>query len=255
MIFVLCKRLQTTKFSPEGDFFVEIHGPSIGIGAGIASVVIVAAFFAFNNLFDEPELVLEPLDDFEADPKPLTLVVFTSNGSPYFGDPSAPITLVEFGDYQCFFCNKFFHETEPTLFKDYVETGKVKVIFKDYTIIGPDSLIAANAAHCADDQGKFWNYHDILYSNWTGENNGWAASENLFRFANELELDMEKFSVCMTELRHQVIIEGSNQDAKTLGLTGTPGFFVIGPDNKITKISGAQPYAVFQQIFDSELQK
>jgi protein-disulfide isomerase len=233
-----------------------IHAPSMAIGAGIASIAIIVAFLAFNTLGNEPELVVEPTPTIqESGPAKITAATFMENGSPILGDPNAPVTLVEFGDYQCYFCNQFFHTTEGELFKNYVETGKVKVIFKDYTIIGPDSVTAAHAAHCADEQGQFWKYHDTLYNNWNGENNGWASSENLLRFASDIGLDIDQFSQCMIDSKHTPIIVNSNQDAKDLGLTGTPAFFVIGPDNKVTKIGGAQPYDVFERIFNSELKK
>jgi protein-disulfide isomerase len=233
-----------------------IHVTSLAIGAGIASVAIIVAFLAFDIFDDEPELAIEPTPTIqESGPAKITAATFMENGSPILGDPNAPVTLVEFGDYQCYFCNQFFHTTENDLFKNYVETGKVKVIFKDYTIIGPDSVTAAHAAHCADDQGLFWKYHDTLYNNWDGENNGWASSENLFQFAGDAGLDTGEFSKCMIDSKHTSIIVNSNQDAKDLGLTGTPAFFIIGPDNKVTKIGGAQPYDVFERIFNSELEK
>jgi protein-disulfide isomerase len=114
---------------------------------------------------------------------------------------------------------------------------------------------AAHAAHCANEEGKFWEYHDILYNNWTGENNGWASSENLLKFAKEIGLDTDNFSECMLDVRYQDMIIASNNDAKSLGLDGTPGFFIIGPDNEVTRISGAQSYDVFKRAFDSELNK
>jgi len=234
---------------------VIIHGPSVGIGAGIAAVVIIAVFFGFSSIINQPEIALVPTEIPESEPSEVTLSVFTANGSPVLGNLDAPITLVEFGDYQCFFCNKFFHDTEERLFQNYVDTGKVKVIFKDFTIIGPDSINAAHGAHCANEQEKFWEYHDILYNNWTGENNGWAASENLLAFANQINLDIVEWSQCMLDKRYQQTITSSSNDARTLGLTGTPGFFVIGPDNAVTKIPGAQPYDVFEKIFESELAK
>jgi protein-disulfide isomerase len=234
---------------------VIIHGPSVGIGAGIAAVVITAVFFGFSSITNQPEIALEPAEIPQPEASDVTLSVFTANASPILGSVDAPITLVEFGDYQCFFCNKFFHDTEEELFQNYVDTGKVKVIFKDFTIIGPDSINAAHGAHCANEQEKFWEYHDILYNNWDGENNGWAASENLLGFAQEINLDIDEWSQCMLDERHQQKITSSNNDARTLGLTGTPGFFVIGPDNYVTKIGGAQPYEVFEQIFESELAK
>ena len=233
-----------------------IHIPSLAIGAGIASVAIIVTFLAFDTFNAESELTMEPAPvTQESGPAKITMTTFMENGSPILGDLNAPITLVEFGDYQCYFCNQFFHTTEDKLFKNYVDTGKVKVIFKDYTIIGPDSIAAAHAAHCADDQGKFWEYHDTLYDHWTGENNGWASSENLLQFAGDVGLDIDEFSNCMLNSKYTSIIVNSNQDAKDLGLTGTPAFFIIGPDNKITKIGGAQPYDVFERIFNSELEK
>ena len=232
-----------------------LHGPSLGIGAGITAVVIVVVFFGMSTFGQEKELVLEEAEIPNTTSQEIGLSVFTENGSPYLGDPNAPITLVEFGDYQCFFCNKYFHDTEQKLLENYVDTGKVKIIFKDFTIIGPDSITAAHAAHCADDQDLFWEYHDTLYNNWNGENNGWASSENLLRMAQDVGLDIDEFTGCMLNEIHTQIISASNADARTLGLTGTPGFFVISPNNQVTKIPGAQPFDVFQKIFDSELEK
>ncbi len=234
---------------------MNLHGPSLGIGAGIAAVAIFVTFLAFDNIADEKELVLEQSEDIQPDPQRIGLEVFTENGSPYLGDPNAPITLIEFGDYQCHFCNVYFHNTEHEILSNYVETGKVKIIFKDYTIIGPDSVTAAHASHCADDQGKFWEYHNILYNNWTGENNGWASYENLFVFAQDVGLSIDEFTECMLNEIHDSVITQSNSDARILELTGTPSFFVIGKDNVVTKIHGAQPYENFKGIFDSELEK
>jgi len=246
---------------------MNIHGPSLGIGAGITVISILAAFFAMDTLDSSNQpLVFEKQpatspDSVPSQPKPTAQPeknerydskVFTANGSPYLGDKNAPLTLIEFGDYQCFFCNKFFHDTEHGILENYVKTGKVKIIFKDYTIIGKDSVTAAHGAHCAEDQGQFWEFHDTLYNNWNGENNGWASSENVHGFAQTLNLDMEKFSECMQNKSHQTKIDMSVQDAQKLGLTGTPAFFLIGSDNQVTKISGAQPYEVFQRLFDEE---
>ncbi|MFB5638550.1 MAG: thioredoxin domain-containing protein, partial [Nitrosarchaeum sp.] len=118
-----------------------LHPLSLAIGAGIASIVIVGGFLTFSILNEEPELTTKPTPTIqESGPAKVTMATFLDNGSPVLGNPNAPVTLVEFGDYQCYFCNQFFHTTESNLFKNYVETGKVKVIFKDFTIIGPDSI-------------------------------------------------------------------------------------------------------------------
>jgi protein-disulfide isomerase len=242
---------------------LNIHGPSLGIGAAIAVVSILGTFFVTGLDFSNESMKNQELDDTlkksapiqEKDNSRVALSLFAAQASIPLGSPNASVTIVEFGDYQCFFCNKFFHSTEQEIVKNYVDTGKVKIIFKDFTIIGQDSVNAANATHCANEEGKFWEYHDILYNNWTGENNGWASLENLAKFAREVGLDEASFDTCMKEQRYFSVIDASNADARTLGLTGTPGFFVIGPDNSIAKIGGAQPYEVFEKTIESQLEK
>ena len=232
-----------------------LHAPSLAIGAIIASITITLVIFGFNNSSNEIELSIEPTPEMDQiGPKKITMDTFLSNGSPILGDPDAPITLVEFGDYQCHYCNVFFQSIEKDIVKNYVDTGKVKIIFKDYNIIGEDSVKASQGAHCANDQGLFWEYHDILYSNWTGENNGWASSENLAIFAQQIGLNMDKWSECMNKGSHSQIILKSNDDARTLQLTGTPAFFIINSEGEVSKLFGAQPFEVFKRIFDEQLE-
>jgi len=232
-----------------------IHAPSLAIGAIIASITITLVIFGFNNSSNEIELSIEPTPKMDQiGPEKITMDTFLSNGSPILGDPNAPITLVEFGDYQCHYCNVFFQSIEKDILKNYVDTGKVKIIFKDYNIIGEDSVIASQGAHCANDQGLFWEYHDILYSHWTGENNGWASSENLAIFAQQIGLNMDKWSECMNKGSHSQIILKSNDDARTLQLTGTPAFFIINSEGEVSKLFGAQPFEVFKKIFDEKLE-
>ena len=133
-------------------------------------------------------------------------------------------------------------------------TGKVNVIFKDYTIIGQDSINAAHAAHCAGEQGKFWQYHNTLFDNWAGENNGWANQENLVKFAQQVELDMNEFTQCNLQEKYTKIISTCNTDAQTLGITRTPAFYVISMNGRLLQqIQGAQPYYLFAKIFYSIL--
>lgn len=232
-----------------------IHAPSLAIGAIIASITITLVIFGVNNSSNEIELSIEPTPEMDQiGPKKITMDTFLSNGSPILGDPNAPITLVEFGDYQCHYCNVFFQSIEKDILKNYVDTGKVKIIFKDYNIIGEDSVKASQGAHCANDQGLFWEYHDTLYSHWTGENNGWASSENLAIFAQQIGLDTNEWSECMKKGSHSQIILKSNDDARALELTGTPAFFIINSEGKVTKLFGAQPFEVFKKIFDNQLE-
>ena len=232
----------------------RIHLPSLAIGAGIAVACIFCGVLMVNMINSETTPVLAETPQKQTEiTKIQSLSVFTDNASPILGNPNAPITMVEFGDYQCTFCSKFFHETENSIITNYIKTGKVKILFKDYIILGQDSRNAANAAHCANDQKLFWEYHSMLYNNWAGENTGWADLAHLHEFANTLGLDMDVFSTCMSDLKWNELVNLSSKDGQKLGVSGTPTFFVIDQNNDVIKIVGAQHYDVFKQIFDSVL--
>ena len=232
----------------------RIHLPSLAIGAGIAVACIFCGVLMVNMINSETTPVLAETPQKQTEiTKIQSLSVFTDNASPILGNPNAPITMVEFGDYQCTFCSKFFHETENPIITNYIKTGKVKVLFKDFIILGQDSRNAANAAHCANDQRLFWEYHSMLYNNWAGENTGWADLAHLHEFANTLGLDMDVFSTCMSDLKWNELVNLSSKDGQKLGVSGTPTFFVIDQNNDVIKIVGAQHYDVFKQIFDSVL--
>ena len=165
----------------------KIHAPSLAIGAVISGICIAVIIFGIENISDEPQQLIETqLVEEEIIPPEITIETFFANASPLLGNPNAPITLVEFGDYQCHFCNVYFQNIEPMIIENFVETGKVNVIFKDYTIIGPDSFDAAYGAHCASEQNRYWEYHNILFKNWAGENNGWAGKQNLVQYADDI---------------------------------------------------------------------
>ncbi len=232
-----------------------LHVPSLTIGAIISGICIAIVVFGIGDLTESSmPLVEKQLPEEQVEPVQITMDTFFENGSPILGNPNAEITVIEFGDYQCHFCNVYFQDTEHKIVENFVDTGKVKIIFKDFTIIGPDSVSAAHFAHCAGEQERFWEYHNILYNNWSGENNGWASNDNLLQFANEIDLDMNELKKCNNENRYKTLIESSNSDARSLGLTGTPAFFVIANGNA-QKIHGAQPYDVFENVFETLLEK
>ena len=235
---------------------LTIHWPSLGIGAVIAVACIFFGIMMANMVDTESTQILDEItiNEIGSIKKP-TFSSFTDNSSPILGDSNAPLTLIEFGDYQCTFCNKFFHETIESILTNYVETGKVKILFKDFIVVGQDSMHAANAAHCANDQQMFWQYHSILYNNWAGEGTGWVSSEQLNKFANTLGLDMDKFSNCVSELKWKKLVNASHDDGVALGVTATPTFFVIDQNKNVMKITGAQQYDVFKEVFDSSLEK
>ena len=236
-----------------------IHGPSIGIGASITAVCVFIVFFSLKGLDNiDQELIEKEITEVEyvQEPIQITRNTFIKNGSPILGNPNALITLVEFGDYQCHFCNVHFHNTQNKLLENYIITGDVNFIFKDFVIIGPDSFNAAHAAHCANEDQKYWEYHHILYSNWTGENNGWASKQNLEKYADAIKIDIQKFSECMNSNRYSDIINQSNNDANILGITGTPAFFIVDNTNdRVDALQGAQPYEIFEKVIDSILEK
>ena len=233
-----------------------VHWPSLGIGAGIAIACIFCGVLLVNMVDTESRQILDEItiNEVTTTKKP-TIGSFYNNASPILGDINAPLTLIEFGDYQCTFCKKFFHETEESIMMNYIETGKVKMLFKDFIVVNEDSVNAALAAHCANDQNMFWEYHSTLYNNWDGEGTGWASSEQLHQFASTLGLDMDKFSECMSQSKWKDLVHSSHADGRTLGVDATPTFFIIDQNNEVLKITGAQRYDIFQDVFDFLLEK
>ena len=177
--------------------------------------------------------------------------ISTAMGSPVLGDPSAPVTIVEFGDYQCHQCYNWFHNTKPAIVRDYVETGKANLVFVDLAFLGKDSPKAAQASYCAEDQGMYWEYHDALYNSQEPKiDGGWANVERLKAFAFVLGLDMELFESCLDSEKYSKRVQYNSQQARDNGVRGTPGFFIVGPDGQ-EKLGGAQPFSVFKQVLDS----
>ena len=200
----------------------------IGVAAGL--------FLAYNNESSEPE-------------NNLTKTKLIEGGSPILGNSSAPITILEWGDYQCTFCYRFHESTLRVLEKDYIETGKVKLVFKDFPLNGPDSVLAAEAAYCASDQGKYWQYHNELYKNWGGERTGWITRYTLEVFANTIGLDREKFNQCLDEHKYLDKVNTLHRFGQEIGIDATPSFLVFNND-KIIKIRGNQPLEVFLKTID-----
>ncbi len=176
--------------------------------------------------------------------------VSTAMGSPILGSDLAPITIIEFGDYQCEQCYKWYHNTKDSIVQNYIETGKANLIFVDFPILGRDSPKAAAATYCAEEQGKYWEYHDLLYNFQEGVDSGWANSERLKAFAFSLELDKELFDSCVDSGKFAKRVQFNTNEAKKQGATGTPTFIIVNSEGQ-QKIAGAQPYSIFQKVLDS----
>ena len=179
----------------------------------------------------------------------ITPAKLIENGSPFLGNPDAPITILEWGDYQCTFCYKFHQNTLQIINEDFIKTGKVKVVFKDFPLNGPDSKLAAEASYCAQDQEKYWQYHDEVYRNWGGERTGWITREALTEFAQVVNLDTEKFNKCLDDNKYESKVNSLYEFGNDIGIDATPSFLVFN-DEKIIKIRGNQPLEVFLKTFD-----
>jgi protein-disulfide isomerase len=176
------------------------------------------------------------------------------NGSPALGSESAPVTIVEFGDYQCEACYHWFHNTRDTLIDNYIETGKAKLVFVDLPFLGRDSPKAAQASYCAEDQGKYWKYHTMLYTFQDGQpDSGWADRDRLNSFAFSLDMNMDEFNDCMDSSKYAKRVKANYDEAVKNGVQQTPTFIIISQDGTTEKFAGAQPYSVFAATIEPML--
>ncbi len=191
----------------------------------------------------------------ESQVRDLSLSAVKSMGSPVYGNLSAPITIVEFGDFQCHFCGRFAKQTEPLLNTKYFQTGKVNFVFKHFVTHGSDSFNAALASQCANDQGKFWNYYNKLYLNQGEENSGWVSVENLKKFASEIpRIDKQKFNSCLDTQKYKSLIESDTNFAFGSGYQGTPTLIIENRDGTNKEVLvGAYPFPSLQVIINKKL--
>jgi protein-disulfide isomerase len=157
------------------------------------------------------------------------------------GSPDAPITIVEFSDFHCPYCGRFVKETLHPLLENY--DGKVKLVFRNYPILGQASALGALAGVCAKDQGKFWEFHDLMFANQQD-----LTRVAFLKYAEELSMDVETFTKCFDTQEHITEVQADFTYAQNLGITGTPAFFINGHF-----VSGAQPYSVFADMIDQQL--
>lgn len=171
------------------------------------------------------------------------------------GNLSSDITILEFGDYQCVHCAKFNQETKPLIVSKYVNPDKVKFIFKDYpindnTLNKNASTLAAKASYCANEQNRYWDYHDEIFKNWNGHNNKvWLNQSSLINYASNIGInDIEKFTQCINSDRYDKTITESYKSVRKIGFEGTPVFIILNNKTKdINIIDGAQPFEIFDQ--------
>ena len=176
------------------------------------------------------------------------IFAYLAKDGPSRGSDKAPVTLIEFSDFQCSFCRKFWQTTLPQIEKKYISTGKVKFVYRHFAILGKPSMAAAQAAECAGEQRKFWEYHDKLFAS--------AASPLAFTngrlkgYAKELGLKSQDFNQCLDSGKHLKKVEGETATGGFLGARGTPAFFLNGK-----LLVGAQPFQVFEAAIEKDLKK
>lgn len=170
----------------------------------------------------------------------------TEDKDNFLGVEDAPVTIIEYSDFQCPFCGKFYQQTEPQLISEYVDTGKVKFIYKHFPLAQHQyAQKAAEASECAADQDKFWEYHNKLF-----ENQNALVTPALKKYASDIGLDTAKFNACLDSGTMASRVRSDLEEGQRRGISSTPSFFVNG-----AKIEGAQPFSSFKQAIDSELSK
>ena len=173
------------------------------------------------------------------------------------GDADAPITITEYSDFQCPYCKRFADQTERQLIDAYVTTGKVRFVYRSFgSFIGPESGAAAEATYCAGDQEKFWEFHDFLFANHTGENVGDYANRKLEAMAEALGLDMNAFTSCLSSGKYSDQVLQDGKDGIAAGIKATPSFvltYEVNGETKTRVIEGAQPFAQFQAEIEAAL--
>lgn len=169
---------------------------------------------------------------------------------PTRGNEDAPVTMVEYADFQCPFCGKFAREVEPELIERYVESGRLKIEWRDFPYLGQESANAALAARAAHEQDKFWEYHDALYRDQVSLNSGAFSDENLVAFAEEAGLDVEQFESDLTSGKYERAVSQDLQEGQRLGISGTPTFFIND-----RMLVGAQPIEAFEEAIEEASQE
>ena len=164
------------------------------------------------------------------------------DGEPSIGPEDAPVTIVEFSDYQCPYCQRWYQQVFEQLMANY--PNQIHFVYRDYTLpMHPEAIPAAEAADCAGEQGAYWKYHDALFG---GQYT--LGHDSYTQYAADLGLDSQAFATCLDSHRYQAEVQSDTQDGNLLGVTGTPTFFING-----RILIGALPYEDFKAVIDEEL--
>jgi protein-disulfide isomerase len=219
------------------------------ISAVLLILLLISFFTGGESTYAEPAVAAEPAKAAQPTPTPTAPTIDMEallDDDAVKGDPNAPVTIIEFSDYECPFCARFYAQTYSQIVSEYIDTGKVKLIFRDFPLsFHKNAQKAAEAAECAGEQDRYYDMHDKLFAE------GVVGGIPTFKqYAVDLGLDTVKFDVCLDSGRMAGEVRKDMQNGQAAGIRGTPGFVVNGK-----LISGAQPFAVFKQAIEAELAK
>jgi protein-disulfide isomerase len=231
--------------------------PTLAAGALMLCIGIVVGYF--GRPLVTPQLLeaapaasaeaLPPSNSSSGQPSAMTLMDAVVAQTRHFkGNPDAPVTIIEFADFQCPYCGRFAADAWQQLDETYIQNGTVRFGYQHFAFLGPESQWAAEASECAAEQDAFWAYHDLLFDRQSGENRGAFSKDNLKQFAAEAGLNTGSFNACLDSGKYVSLVQTETAGAQSLGVNGTPAFLVNG-----RPLVGAQPFQVFQQVIDAEL--
>ncbi len=209
--------------------------PYVVAGAAALAVVAVLGFIVAGQFTQNDEKVPER--------------VVTAPGR-FLGDASAPVKVIEYADFQCPYCKKAEVDVVSKFTEEYVDTGKASLEFRNLAFLGDESVLAAEASLCAEDQEKFWEYHDALFDAQGAENSGAFSPDRLVELAEDVGLDTAMFEECMTNETHRQEVLDEREEANNAGISSTPYFFV----NDVA-VKGVRSYSEFKEVVEAELAK
>lgn len=231
----------------------------------IVSTLIIGGIFLLKDS--------KPPQKIEKDGIPVTTLSPINNEDMLLGSRNAEISVIVYADFQCPFCGavtglqektapavKYLEQRDSSwlpylsgIKTDYIESGKVNIIYRDFAFLGPESQRSAEAARCAGEQNNFWEYHDYLFTHQKGENEGYFGDENLKLFAKELGLDSSLFDECLDSNKYTEMIIASKEAGSKAGVSGTPKGFIIKDGKIVGMIDGAESYKTVKEKIDNAL--
>ncbi len=218
------------------------------VAAWLIGVSILGAGWLISREIAKQDTGNDPVNTTPQTNTPIDIVLPENKSQQ--GSTDAKVTVIEFADFQCPYCGEWQKEIYSKLKSEFIDTGKVKFAFWDFAFLGEESVKAAEAALCAKDQNKFWEFHDYLYLHQNGENQGTFSDINLKKFAGSIGLDQLMFNKCFDERTYKANIEESTNAGSSYGVSSTPTIFING-----LKFEGVMPYENYKQIIESELAK